>query len=369
MSPLRERLRVVRAGGDSGVALVVVLGTTMVMTLLVVALSGYALSGYVSAKTDTDWNASIAAAQAGVDDYIAHLNEDPNYWSEPDETNPALSGWTPVPGSTNGAEFRYEVLPGNTVATLAVVQQAVAAVERSLGVEDDSAEAQAKRARIEFRLDSGWGSEALINWLLARGYQVTGKFKSTARVQKLVRPISAWEPTTSPGREGAPVLAPIALARPCAPYAVRTPSKDKAGGYYQAVLFSSRLELGMQGLVDHYDGRAGMEADLKGDKRGLGLGGLRKHKLAAQRMVVLLGQWAHNVLLWSRCWLARGAPRLAEFGIVRLVQEVCAVPGRVKLTAAGVTRVRLRPEHPCARDVYRGLRPLCPSSQTLAFLG
>src|SRR3712207_402227 len=116
MSPLRERLRVVRAGGDSGVALVVVLGTTMVMTLLVVALSGYALSGYVSAKTDTDWNASIAAAQAGVDDYIAHLNEDPNYWSEPDETNPALSGWTPVPGSTNGAEFRYEVLPGNTVA-------------------------------------------------------------------------------------------------------------------------------------------------------------------------------------------------------------------------------------------------------------
>ena len=262
-----------------------------------------------------------------------------------------------------------EVLPGNTVETLAVLQQAVAAAERLLGVEGDSADAAAKRARIEFRLDSGWGSEEVIQWLLGRGYQVTGKFKSTARVQKLVRPITAWEPTTSPGRDVAPVPAPVALARPCAQYAVRTPSKDRPSGYYQAVLFSSRLELGMQAVVDHYDARAGMEADLKGDKRGLGLGGLRKQKLAAQRLVVLLGQWAHNVLIWARRWLARGAPRLAAFGIVRLVQEVCAVPGRVKLTAAGVSRVRFHPEHPCARDVYRGLRPLCSSSQTLGFLG
>ena len=150
-----------------------------------------------------------------------------------------------------------EVLPGNTVETLAVVQQAVAAVERLLGLTGDSAEAQGKRARVEFRLDSGWGSEELINWLLGRGYQVTGKFKSTSRVQKLVRPIAAWEPTASPGREVARVPEPVALARPCAQYAVRTPSKDKPSGYYQAVLFTSRTELGLQAVVDHYDGGLG----------------------------------------------------------------------------------------------------------------
>ncbi len=261
-----------------------------------------------------------------------------------------------------------EVLPGNTVETLAVVQQAVAAVERLLGVAGDQPEAQAQRARIEFRLDSGWGSEAILTWLLERGYQVTGKFKSTTRVQKLVRPISAWEPTASPGREVAPVPEPVAFARPCAQYAVRTPSKDRPGGYYQAVLFTSRTDLGMQAVVDHYDGRAGMEADLKSDKRGLGLGGLRKRKLAAQQMLVLLGQWAHNVLMWARRWIARGAPRLAGCGIVRLVQEVWAVPGRVKLTDGEVRRVRLRPEHPRARDVCRGLRALLAPSQTLAFL-
>ncbi len=261
------------------------------------------------------------------------------------------------------------VLPGNAVETLAVVQQAVAATERLLGGAGDAAAAQAKRARIEFRLDSGWGSEELINWLLARGYQVTGKFKSTARVRKLVQPITRWEPTTSPGREVAPVPQPVPLARPCAQYAVRTPSKDKPSGYYQAVLFTSRCELGMHAVVDHYDGRAGMAAELQSDKRGLGLGGLRQHKLAAQRLLVLLGQWAHNVLVWARRWLARGAPRLAGFGIVRLVQEVWAVPGRVKLANGQVRRVRLRSEHPRARDVCRGLRALLAPGQSLALLG
>jgi hypothetical protein len=250
-----------------------------------------------------------------------------------------------------------------------VVEQAVAATERLLGLAGDSAAAAARRARTEWRLDSGWGSAAIINWLLGHGYQVTGKFKSTSRVQKLVRPITAWEPTSSPGREVARVPTPVELERPCAQYAVRTPSKDKPGGYYQAVLFTSRLDLGMQALVDHYDGRAGMEADLKGDKRGLGLGGLRKHKLAAQRMLVLLGQWAHNVLIWARRWLTPGAPRLAQFGIVRLVQEVWAVPGRVKLAGDQLRRVRLNPAHPQASAVYQGLRLLLPDGATLGFLG
>ena len=262
-----------------------------------------------------------------------------------------------------------EVLPGRTVETLAVVQQAVAAVERLLDLADESPAVELRRARTEGRLDSGWGSEEIINWLLERGYQVTGKFKSTSRVKKLVQPITTWEMTSSPGREVAPIPVPVELARPCAQYAVRTPSKEKAGGYYYAVLFSSRRELGMQVTVAHYDDRAAMEADLKNDKRGLGLGVLRKRKLPAQRLVVLLGQLAHNVLIWARRWLAQKAPRLSRFGIVRLVQEVWAVPGRVKLTASGVTRVRLRPEHPRARDVCHGLRSLGLECETVALLG
>ncbi len=198
---------------------------------------------------------------------------------------------------------------------------------------------------------------------------MTGKLGSTARVRKLVRAIPAGEPTASAGREVAAVPAPVALTRPPQQYAVRTPSAKHAGGYQDAVVLSSRLDLSMRGVVDHDDGRAGMEAELKGDKRGLGLGSLRKGRLPAQQMVVLLMGLAHNVLVWSRRWLARGAPRLARLGIVRRIHEGWSVPGRVKVTDGELRRVRLRPEHPRAWDVCRGLGPLCQPAQTLGFLG
>jgi hypothetical protein len=262
-----------------------------------------------------------------------------------------------------------DVIEGRTVESQPVLETAVQATERLLGLEGETAEAQAKRAQTEWRLDAGWGGEALINWLLERGYQVTGKFKATARVKKLAQPIAAWEPTRSAGREVAAVPAPVELVRPTQQYAVRTPSHEQASGYYYAVLFTTRQDLGMQAVVDHYDDRAGIEADLKSDKRGLGLAVLRKHKLAAQKVVVLLVELAHNVLVWSRSWLVETAPRLADFGMVRLVQEVWAVPGRVKLIGNRLGRILLRRAHPRAPDVRRGLVGLLGEGQTLGFSG
>jgi hypothetical protein len=83
----------------------------------------------------------------------------------------------------------------------------------------------------------------------------------------------------------------------------------------------------------------------------------------------LLGQLAHNVLIWARHWLAADAPRLAALGIVRLVREVWAIPGRVNVVGAQVRRVRLCALHPRARDVCRGLRHLIPPSQMRVCLG
>ncbi len=259
------------------------------------------------------------------------------------------------------------VVPGRTAESLAVLQEALTAAERLLGLEGDGEAAQRNRARTEIRLDSAWGNDRVITWLLERGYQVTGKFKSSQRVRKLVQGITTWQPTSSAGREVAPVPNPIQLPHPLVQYAVRTPSKEHPSGYYQAVLFTTRTVLGMGAVVDHYDGRAGIEADLKGDKRGLALAVIRKRHLAAQVLVVLLIQLAHNVLIWARGWLAVTAPRLRGCGIVRLVQEVWAVPGRVKLKAQEVQGVRLFRDHPRARDVCCGFQPLLPPSQTLGF--
>ncbi|MGZ3622926.1 MAG: hypothetical protein ACXVDN_06410 [Ktedonobacteraceae bacterium] len=132
---------------------------------------------------------------------------------------------------------------------------------------------------------------------------------------------------------------------------------------------TSRTDLTMMGVVEHYDGRAGMEADLKSDKHGLGLAVIRKRLLPAQKLVVLLVQLAHNILMWARQWLSQHAPRLLEYGIVRLIGQVWAIPGRVKLTdTEGVVRVRLRREHPRARDVCQGFLPLLPQQQSLVVL-
>jgi hypothetical protein len=152
--------------------------------------------------------------------------------------------------------------------------------------------------------------------------------------------------------------------RPLAQYAVRTPSKEEESGYYHAIVFTSRTDLRMKQVVEEYEGRAGIEAELKGDKHGLALGVIRKRRLAAQKMVVLLMQLAHHVLIWARHWLIPHAPRLRGYGIVRLIQQIWAIPGRVKLTENEVQRVRLRREHPRARDVCLGLRRLLVQSHT-----
>ncbi len=140
-----------------------------------------------------------------------------------------------------------EVRPGRLVESRDVLQAVLEQAEQRLGLAGESAEVQAKRARTEIRLDSAWGSDGVIAWLLERGYQVTGKLKSTLRVRKLVQGISAWQETSSPGRVVAPVPHPLPFARSLAQYAVRTPSAEKAGGYYYAVLFTSRTERTMRG--------------------------------------------------------------------------------------------------------------------------
>ena len=177
-------------------------------------------------------------------------------------------------------------------------------------------------------------------------------------MRKLVSAVTTWQPTSSPGREVAPIPKPVTFVRPLYQYAVRTPSKEQASGYYSAVVWSLRTDLSMTGVVEQYDGRAAMEADLKSDKHGLALAVIRKQRLPAQKLVVLLMQLAHNVLMWAREWLGEHASRLQQYGIVRLIQQVWAIPGRVKLTDKGVQRVRLRGAHPRARDVCCGFRPL-----------
>jgi hypothetical protein len=86
------------------------------------------------------------------------------------------------------------------------------------------------RQRIVLRLDGGFGTTAVFNGLLSRGYQVVGKISHSGRVRKLRHQVGPWQPTSSPGRAIAAVLSPLRFCRTTRQWGIRTP---KAKGGYQ----------------------------------------------------------------------------------------------------------------------------------------
>lgn len=100
--------------GEGGVALVVVMLMVVALFTLAAATVSFAEGSLNLSKQDQDWNASLAAAEAGIDDYIHRINENGNYWiysasSPPPDGNGAFSGYVPVPGSSSNSKFRYSV--------------------------------------------------------------------------------------------------------------------------------------------------------------------------------------------------------------------------------------------------------------------
>jgi Transposase DDE domain group 1 len=85
-----------------------------------------------------------------------------------------------------------------------------------------------RRAQIVVRLDGGFGTTEVLNWLLSRGYQVVAKISNRGRVQKLRQAIGPWQPTASPGREMAAVLRPHRFCRSTRQWVIRTP-KEQGG--------------------------------------------------------------------------------------------------------------------------------------------
>jgi hypothetical protein len=92
----------------------------------------------------------------------------------------------------------------------------------------------------------------------------------------------------------------------------------------------------MLAMLYAYDRRGGAaETQFKGDKQGLFLAKRNKRSFAAQEMLILLAQLAHNLLIWTRKTLPDTQPALHHLGILRLVRDVFAMPGKVELDAQG----------------------------------
>jgi hypothetical protein len=85
-----------RRRSDSGYALLPVIGFGTALMLTVGAVSAYALQGMDSAGRGQGFQAAVQAAQAGVDDFIARVNQPGGYTPDP-------ATWRTVPGSVDGS--------------------------------------------------------------------------------------------------------------------------------------------------------------------------------------------------------------------------------------------------------------------------
>jgi hypothetical protein len=246
-----------------------------------------------------------------------------------------------------------------------------------------------KRRRSLVRIDSGGGSVADVNWLLAKDYHVHGKDYSGERAQDLAASVKAWitDPKDS-NRQIGWVTAPTDLyLRPVKRIAVRC--RKKNGQWGVGVLLSTlspRDVLWLTGqstrdvdnpqavllaYVYFYDQRGGgVEIQIKEDKQGLGTTRRNKKRFQAQQMLVQLEALAHNVLVWARQWLDPSCPRIARFGLKRLVRDVFHISGKIVLDHhAQPLLIVLNQADPLAKELCRGLAPLLAREQVVLTLG
>ena len=240
--------------------------------------------------------------------------------------------------------------PGNTLL-VQVLPELITQAEAVLGL------TPFKRRRTIIRVDGGGGSIGSLNFLLERNYAVVSKDYSVRRTHLLAKQVREWVCDDSqPNRQMGWVPGECGdYVRPVRRLAVR--SKSAKGQWHYAVLLFANLTdydvlslMGERGSADaatimraylhFYDQRGGgIESSFGQDKSGLFITKHNKKRFEAQRLLMLLGTLAHNLLMWLRRWLAQSSPeqaqRLQHYGIKRIVRDLTHISGILFFDAHG----------------------------------
>jgi hypothetical protein len=101
--------------------------------------------------------------------------------------------------------------------------------------------------------------------------------------------------------------------------------------------------------------------------------GIRSAVLA-QRLLMLLGTLAHNLLIWSRRWRSRSSPqqasRLRQYGIKRMVRDLYQISGTLSFDRRGRLHViSLQPTSSLAKLMLVPLQKLLALSHIAVNLG
>lgn len=116
----------IRKDAEDGIVMVTVLLVTMILLIIVAGSLAYAVGSQPISRHDQDWNAALAAAQAGMDDFLFRLNNNDQYYSYsasnlPPDGNTAFTTWTNVPNSNGATQFRYNTDTSNLASQGAII--------------------------------------------------------------------------------------------------------------------------------------------------------------------------------------------------------------------------------------------------------
>jgi hypothetical protein len=263
--------------------------------------------------------------------------------------------------------------PGNVQLSKSL-RQIVALAEETLDLNEY------RRSRTILRIDAGGGALDEVNWLRSRGYQLHGKDISAKRAEAWAYTVKQWyDDPQHPGRQvgwAEPETTPD-YVRPVKRLVIRWHKRNGQTSYGMLIsTLAPRDVLGLLGqpmtdarhpeklcraYAQLYDQRGGaVEIQIKEDKQGFGMVKRQKRKAEAQDMLVLLNQLAHNVLMWARQWLTATAPKLARFGILRLVRDLMSVSGKIEINErnSSIKRITLNRAAPLAGGFFNALRAL-----------
>jgi hypothetical protein len=299
------------------------------------------------------------------------------------------------PGTTGRQLFRFsaasyneiiyeEVFPGNTNSSnLANFKKVLAATFRNLGLKSEH------KGAVLLRLDAGFGTGDILNYLLEEGYQFVVKLFSSSRAKKLCSEVKEWQADPKQtGRamallEAAPryekdlrrqvlqigvrcrLTAQATKAKKAKPEVAQS---EKGELYSYHVLVINRPELAARlegefktelllGQLAFYDKRAGIEsASFCSDKQGLGLARRRKRSLFGQEMLIGLAQLAHNLIMWQREQLSENEPKIAQYGIKCWVRDWLGMGGRLTFQDGQIVKVRVPKRHEVSRQFKSALK-------------
>lgn len=234
--------------------------------------------------------------------------------------------------------FRYRepldafLHPGN-VQSAAPLEQIVGSLEQLYQWK------RSLRRHICWRLDSGYGSDAKVSWMMRRGYRLLAKGLSNKRAAKWAQsvPEEDWRRVhrTQDVFENEPVPT---LSSPHRCFLIRTHRSKFAGYCYSYLVGNLERWVRPRGHVLFYNERQGIEKEIQQIKSVLGLKHKRKRSFCGMEALALLTLIANLALVWFR-----RSVHLDELGLKRFIRDVVKTPGIVRRTRRGLT-VDFHPE-------------------------